>query len=201
MAFDTAAIDMELEKHRHDSSYNALEVYRSVSPLADRLYGCMDEIDIYERDSFIPAINALKELLSEIHGQAVRCSELRIEDEEDFMDFANWIAFWGGLFGDEGLFRAAYPGDILGDIYDFWQLAVEFADSILSHEGWSLSFSELLLGFSSGVAEGNRKTESLLSQFTGEKLNEIILVYRNSVDMLIELLAAAEDALDKRKIQ
>lgn len=195
MAFDTEAIDRELEKHEHNSSYCALEIYRSVSPMGDKLRECMERLDINERESFISAINALRELLSELHRQAVRCAELRLEDEEDFMDFANWIAFWGGLFGDEAMFRAAYSNNVLGEIYDFWQLVVEFADSILAHEGWSAGFSELAWGFSSGVAEGNGKTGALLSEFTGERLNEIILIYSNSVDMFTELLSAAVGAL------
>lgn len=200
MAFNTEAVDMELEKHKHDSSYMGLEIYRSVSPLADRLGECMEKIDVNERGSFVSAINALRELLSELHSQAVRCGELRLEDEEDFLDFANWIAFWGGLFGDENAFRAAYPNDVLGEIYDFWQLVVEFADSILAYEGWNARFSELISGFSAGVASGNGKTGALLSEFTGERLNEIILIYRNSVDMFIELLSAAEKALADRTI-
>lgn len=200
MAFDTLAIDKMLEKHEHNSSYSALEIYRSVSPIGDKLHACMEQLDINDMDTFMPAIEALKELLGEINRQAVRCAELSLEDEEDFMDFANWIAFWGGIFGDEKSFRIAYPAEILGELYDFWQLVTEFADSVLAHEGWSAGFSELLMGFSSGVALGNSKTEALMAEFSGEKLNEIILIYRNSVDMFTELLSAAVEALTNRTL-
>ena len=178
-----------------ESTVEALKIYKRISDDTYVLAEKMDSLDVNERDSFVSAIRALKKVLKNLHGQALYCSELKLETQEDFMEFANWVAFWGGLFGDESLFMAAYPQDIMGEIYNFWQFAAEFADSLLKKEGWNMSFSELLRSFSSQVEKNNGKTEDLMKGFTHEKLNDIIYGYRDSVDMLVDLLTEATAAL------